>query len=74
MIKELDLVVLMRDLPDQKLKRGDVGTVVLVHEEGAGFEVEFATFAGETLSVLTVPSESVRPVNRREIAHVRELA
>ena len=30
-IKELDAVALTRDLPKHGLKRGDVGTAVLVH-------------------------------------------
>ena len=74
MIREMDLVVLTIDLPQHKLRRGDVGTVVLVHESGAGYEVEFATFSGETVSVVTLPASSVRPVGQREIAHVREVA
>jgi len=40
MIDELDLVVLKRDLPAERLAAGDVGTVVLVHQQGAGYEVE----------------------------------
>jgi len=74
MIKELDLVVLTRDLPASKLNRGDIGTVVLVHGDGAGYEVEFATLAGETLAVLTLPASDVRPITRRDVAHVREVA
>jgi len=35
MIRELDDVVLECDLPEHGLARGDVGTVVLVHEGGA---------------------------------------
>ena len=73
-IREHDLVVLMTDIPDESLKQGDVGTVVLVHEADAGFEVEFATLAGETLAVVTVPANSVRPVGDKEIAHVRRVA
>ena len=73
-IREHDLVVLMADIPAEGLKQGDVGTVVLVHREGAGFEVEFATLAGETLAVVTVPANSVRPVGDNEIAHVRRVA
>ena len=73
-IREHDLVVLMVDIPAESLKQGDVGTVVLVHEAGAGFEVEFATLAGETLAVVTVPANSVRPVGDNEIAHVRRVA
>ncbi len=74
MIKELDLVVLKRDLPESRLKAGDVGTVVLEHAGGRGFEVEFMTLTGETLAVVTVPSDAVRAVSDGEIAHVRQVA
>jgi len=73
-IREHDLVVLMADIPEESLKQGDVGTVVLVHRADAGFEVEFATLAGETLVVVTVPANSIRPVGDNEIAHVRRVA
>jgi hypothetical protein len=73
-IREHDLVVLTADIPEENLKKGDVGTVVLVHRADAGFEVEFATLAGETLAVVTVPADSVRPVGDKEIAHVRRVA
>ena len=73
-IREHDLVVLTADIPDEGLKQGDVGTVVFVHRAYAGFEVEFATLAGETLAVVTVPANSVRPVGDKEIAHVRRVA
>lgn len=74
MIHELDLVVLVRDLPDQGLKEGDIGTVVLVHKGGAGYEVEFTTLGGETLAVITVAADAVRAVGEHEIAHVRDVA
>ena len=73
-ILEHDLVVLTADIPEENLKQGDVGTVVLMHRAGAGFAVEFATLAGETLAVVTVPANSVRPVGDKEIAHVRRIA
>jgi hypothetical protein len=73
-ISEYDLVVLTEDIPDEGLKAGDVGTVVLVHLAGAGFEVEFATLDGNTLAVVTVSARAVRPVGAREIAHVRRVA
>jgi hypothetical protein len=73
-IREHDLVVLTADIPEENLKQGDVGTVVLIHQAGAGFEVEFATLAGETLAVVTVPANAVRPVGDKEIAHVRRVA
>ncbi len=54
MIKELDVVVLARDLNDYQLKRGDVGTVVHVHESGKAYEVEFLTDEGKTVAVVTL--------------------
>ena len=56
------------------LKAGDVGWVVLIHAGGAGYEVEFVTLAGETVSVVTVPARAVRPVRAKEIAHARMVA
>ena len=38
-IREHDLVVLTADIPGENFQQGDVGTVVLVHGAGAGFEV-----------------------------------
>lgn len=74
MIKEFDPVVLTEDITDERLKAGDVGYVVLVHEGSAGYEVEFATLAGETVSVVTLPARVVRPVGPNEIAHARMVA
>ena len=73
MIKELDQVVLTTDLPEYGLQAGDIGTVVLVHREGAGYEVEFMTLAGETLAVVSLHADQVRPIAQREIARVRSL-
>lgn len=70
MIKELDSVVLTVDLPEHRLKRGDVGTVVLLHG-ATGYEVEFMTLGGETLAVVSLSKEQVRPVGNREIAQAR---
>lgn len=72
-MKELDLAVLRGDLPGRRLKAGDVGTVVLEHRGGEGFEVEFTTLTGSTLAVVTVPADSIRPVGPDEIAHAREV-
>lgn len=68
-MQEMDLVVLTRDLPDQNLRAGDIGAVVLVHQAGAGYEVEFAPLGGHTLAVLTVRAGDVRPVGDYKIAH-----
>jgi hypothetical protein len=52
MIQELEQVLLTVDLLEHGLKRGDVGTVVLVHG-AVGNEVEFMTLDGETIAVVT---------------------
>jgi hypothetical protein len=74
MVQELDRVVLQTDLPEYGLLAGDVGTVVLVHAGGKGYEAEFVALNGETIAVVSVSAEQVRPVRRFEMAHVRELA
>lgn len=70
MIKELQSVVLVQDLPEYGLEKGDVGIVVLVHGD-AGYEVEFSTLEGVTVAVATVSADKIRAVTRGEIAHAR---
>jgi uncharacterized protein DUF4926 len=70
MLKELDRAVLEVDLPEHGLKAGDIGTIVLDHS-GRGFEVEFLTLDGETLAVVSLASDQVRPVRSGEIAQAR---
>ena len=74
MINELDRVVLTEDLPEQRLKAGDVGTVVFVHEGGKGFQVEFVALDGDAFAVVGVEPRSVRPVGTNELTHARQVA
>ena len=74
MIKELDDVILACDLPEHGLSVGDIGTVVLVHRSAAGYEVEFTALDGDTIAVVTLMANQVRPVQAGAIAHMRELA
>ncbi len=73
MIRELESIILTEDLPEHSLKRGDIGTVVLVHRGGEGYEVEFATLTGETVAVISLSASQVRPIRERELAHARAL-
>jgi len=73
MIKEHDCIVLTKNLPEERLEAGDVGTVVHIHNGGEGYEVEFITLTGETVAVVTLMAGQVRPLNRRDLAHTREL-
>ncbi len=73
MIEELDIVVLSRDVPEPGLKQGDIGAVVHCYKRGEAFEVEFITGQGETVAVVTLNNEAMRPMRTKEILHVREL-
>jgi hypothetical protein len=59
--RELDTVVLIRDLPEAGLRNGDLGAVVQVYGNEA-LEVEFVTASGRTQALLTLPVTDVRPV------------
>jgi hypothetical protein len=73
MIRELESVVLTAELPEYRLEPGDVGTVVLVHRNHAGYEVEFATLDGETLAVVSLLASQIRSISSDEIAHARAM-
>jgi hypothetical protein len=53
-MQEHEEVVLGVDLPEYGLTKGDIGTIVLVHGEHEGYEVEFMTLHGETIAVVTL--------------------
>jgi hypothetical protein len=66
--------VLTTDLSEYRLKKGDIGTVVLVHQGGKGYEVEFVTLDGETVAVVSLFDTQLRPIGHREIAQARVMA
>jgi len=70
-IKESDTVALARGVPEHGLEPEDIGTVVMIHGQHEGFEVEFVTLAGETVAVATLPEDAVRELGPDEIAHAR---
>jgi len=73
MIRELDTVLLARDLEAYYLKVGDVGAVVHGYADGKTFEVEFVTGEGKTAAVVKLSEAEIRPMYREEILHVRAL-
>ena len=73
-IEEFDLVVLTKDLPNNGLRKGDVGTVVDIHQNGAGFTVEFMTLDGQTVAVLTLFASQIRAIEKGEMSHSRPIA
>jgi len=73
MIKEHDQVALTVPLPEHDLEPGDVGTVVFVYDNGKAYEVEFFTATGDTIAVVAVEADQVRPVAPTERLHARPL-
>ena len=57
-IKLLDVVALTEDLPDRKLRRGQVGTVVERLDPGV-FEVEFTDNNGRTFASLALKASQL---------------
>ena len=73
MLKEHDRIVLTRDIPEEGLKAGDVGTIVHVHQQRKAFEVEFLTLEGDTAAIATVLETQARAVSNRDITHSRQM-
>ena len=71
-LKELEIVVLTRPLPEHALVEGDVGTVVHVYRRENAVEVEFVEGDGSTVAVVTLGPAEFRTMQPREILHVRE--
>ena len=70
--KELDTVVLTRDLPEHGLKAGDLGAVVLASDSDT-LDVEFVRASGHTEALVTLPAAAVRLVRDEDLIAVRTL-
>lgn len=63
-IKLLDTVALLADLPERKLKRGEVGTVVELLAPHV-YEVEFCDEHGQTYAELALRGDQLVPLHNR---------
>ncbi|MFT5431742.1 MAG: hypothetical protein ACI9OJ_002440 [Myxococcota bacterium] len=70
--KELESVVLDRDLPEHRLRRGDLGAIVHVHTPDA-FEVEFVSASGHTEALVTLRASDLRRLEDSDLITVRTL-
>ncbi|MBI2876422.1 MAG: DUF4926 domain-containing protein [Candidatus Tectomicrobia bacterium] len=69
-------VVLARDLPEKRLKRGDLAVVVEYHPLAGGedgYSLEVFNALGETLTVVVVPESALEQVRPDEVLQVRSL-
>jgi hypothetical protein len=67
MIQEFDRVVLTADLPEHGLAASDVATVVMIHGDHAGYELEFCAPNGETAAVVSAFPNQIRPTAADEM-------
>ena len=72
MFNVLDTAVLTRDIPDDGLRRGDLGTIVEIHGPDA-FEVEFVAASGRTQALVTPSEADLRRVDDRDLISLRTL-
>lgn len=57
-IQLLDVVALTQDIPERNLRRGQVGTVVEMLDEGV-FEVEFSDTEGHAYAMLALRADQL---------------
>jgi len=69
-------VVLLKDIPDQGLKKGDVATIVEYHSSESskdGYTLEVFNAIGDTIAVITVSESDIEPLKKSEILRVRTI-
>jgi hypothetical protein len=70
-------VVLLQDIPEEKLRVGDIGTVVERHDVAGlepGYSVEFFDMLGNTVAVITLPGSRFRTPTHADRPAVRSEA
>ena len=70
-------VVLLKDIPEKRLKKGDVATIVEHHpvtDDEDGYSLEIFNALGDTITVITVPVSAIVPLTENEIFSIRSLA
>ena len=60
LLTEHSRVVLMEGLPELGLSAGMIGTIIHVHREPPGYEIEFFSPTGETVAIGTAHPHQVR--------------
>lgn len=70
-------VVLLEDVPDKGLLKGDVATIVEHHavlDGEDGYSLEVFNVLGNTIAVITLPESAIAPLSENEVFSVRALA
>ena len=70
-------VILLRDLPEEGLSVGDIGTIVDRHDVTGleiGYSVEFFDMLGNTVAIITLPMSCFRVPSSADRPTVRLMA
>ena len=71
------IVALARDIPEKKLRRGDVATIVDYHPDPDGIEPGYSLEAhnalGETIEVIVVAESDIQALRADELLSVRTI-
>jgi hypothetical protein len=71
-------VALKTDVPEHRLRIGDVATVVEHHpgrpDQEPGYSLEVFNAVGDTVAVITVRESQIESLTSSELLHVRQLA
>ncbi len=70
--RELDTVVLTRDVPEASLRAGDLGAIVQIYGADA-MEVEIVAASGRTQASLTLHPHDLRAVHDDDLLTVRPM-
>ncbi len=69
-------VVLLKDIPEKKLKKGDVATIVEHHTSDTsedGYSLEVFNALGDTVAVITVSESEIETLKKSDVFSVRSL-
>jgi hypothetical protein len=69
-------VVLLRDIPEKRLKKGDVATIVEYHpvnDSIDGYTLEVFNVFGDTIAIITVSESEIEPLREDKIFNARAL-
>ena len=66
-------VVLLKDIPEKRFKKGDVATIHHPSDSEDGYSLEVFNVLGDTIAVVTVSESEIEPFKEDEIFSVRSL-
>ncbi|MGD0653195.1 MAG: DUF4926 domain-containing protein [Thermoguttaceae bacterium] len=75
--KLFEEVVLLVDVTEKGLRKGDVATIVEHHPMSggeAGYSLEVFNVIGDTIAVITLPESAIAPLTENEVFSARPLA